>query len=72
MFDNRFLEFFIELARALLVDGLSDHVRKGLTRLTKLSFFYRSNNYRSAIERVHRSNRKRLLHRLLTELGEDP
>lgn len=72
MLDNSFFEFLVELARALLIDELSEHVRRGLAKFTKLSIFRESNHYRRAIQRVHRRNRKRLLHRLLTEPDEEP
>ena len=68
MSDNFFLQFIVELFRALLVDGLSGHVRK---RLAGWSRAHGSDNGRRAIWRVHRRNRDRLLHKLRTEQVED-
>ena len=69
MLDNRFIEFIVELARALLVDELSGHVRRGLARLFLTR---RRHNCRQTIRWIHRRNSKRLLHRLLTEADQDP
>ncbi len=68
MLDNRFAEFILDLMRALLIDELSEHVRDGLTKLFERR---KASDGRRAILTVHHKNRKRLLHRLLTELGQD-
>lgn len=69
MLDNRVIEFVLELMRALLIDEPSGHVRGGLAKLFARR---RTNDSRRAIMSVHHNNRKRLLHRLLTEPDEDP
>ncbi len=58
MFDL-FLQFALELLRALLIDELSEHVRMRLVQRRRAR---RSR----AILTVHRRNRDRLLHRLRT------
>ena len=66
--DNFFLQFILELFRALLVDGLSDHVRR------RFAGWFRARgvgDVNLAILGVHRRNRDRLLHKLRTELEED-
>jgi hypothetical protein len=66
--DNFFLQFILELFRALLVDGLSGHVRR------RFAGWFRArgaDNGSRAILGVHRRNRDRLLHKLRTELEED-
>jgi hypothetical protein len=69
MFDNRLIEFILEFLRALLIDGLSGHVRRGIVRLVAPR---RTDDYRKVVAGIHRRNRKRLMHRLLTEEGEEP
>ncbi len=68
MLDNRFAEFILELMRALLIDELSERVRGGLTKLFGRA---KAPDSRRATLSVHHSNRKRLLHRLLTGIKED-
>lgn len=63
------IQFILELARALLIDALSGHVRKRVNR------WVARRGVRSiggAVLSVHRRNRERLLNRLLTEIEEDP
>ncbi len=68
MFEDRFAEFALELLRALLVDELSGHVRRGITRL----FVARKpHDFHRIIWNIHRHNRSRLLHRIFTELDDD-
>jgi hypothetical protein len=58
------IQFIIELARALLVDALSGHIR------SRVGGFWRvrmTGGTHAAIRHVHSRNRKRLLHRLRTE-----
>ena len=63
-----FLQFTLELARALLVDELSGHVRRRVNHwLVKRG----AGSCQSAVLGVHRRNRQRLLNRLLTEMAED-
>ncbi len=68
MLDNPLAQFILELARALLVDELSGRVRRPLTRLLCRRG---ERGCRPAILKIHRRNRDRLLHRLLTEQDED-
>jgi len=63
-----FVQFILELLRALLVDALSGHVRRRVTRM----FIARPTNCRGVLLGVHRRTRERLLHRLFTELEQDP
>jgi hypothetical protein len=62
-------QFAVEFVRALLVDELSDRVRRRASR-----WFVRrtGSGCRKFILHVHRRNRDRLLNRLLTEIGRDP
>ena len=65
---NLLIQFALELVRALLVDALSGHVRRNVTRW----FVSRGvRNCRQAVMDVHRRNRGRLLNRLLTEIEDD-
>jgi hypothetical protein len=59
------LQLILELARALLVDELSERVRSKLSRQRGVRYLSR------AIFNVHRRNRERLLNRLLTEIGNE-
>jgi len=62
------LQFIVELIRALLVDELSGHVRRGVNR------WRASRETQSSIGlfwRVNRRNRDRLLNKLLTELEDE-
>jgi len=68
MFDNPLAQFILELVRALLVDELSGRVRRPLARLRCLRG---ERGCRPIILKIHRRNRDRLLHRLLTEQDED-
>ena len=61
-------QFAAELVRALLVDELSGHVRRRVTRWIVGGGI---RGYRQAVLRVHRRNRGRLLNRLLTEIRDD-
>jgi len=58
-------QFLLELARALLVDELSQRVRSKLGRPRS------GGDCRRAIFGVHRRNRERLLNRLLTEIEKE-
>ena len=62
------VQFALELVRALLVDELSERVRRLASR-----WFLRSGprDFRQVILRLHRRNRDRLLNRLLTETGQN-
>ena len=62
------IQFVLELLRALLIEELSGRVRK---RLARLSVTTRIRNGRQAFWVVHRRNRDRLMHKMLTELEED-
>lgn len=66
--DNFFLQFILELFRALLVDGLSGHVRRHFAGWFRA---LDADDRRRAIVRVHRRNRDRLLHKLRTEQEDD-
>jgi hypothetical protein len=68
MFGDLFLQFILELVRALLVDELSGRVRKRV-----MGWFVARNagSGQRAIVTVHRRTRDRLLHKLLTEPEED-
>ena len=68
MFLELLLQFVLELFRALLVDELSGHVRRGMTRWVAKR---NGCGLRGAVLGVHRRNRDRLLHRLLTEITDD-
>ncbi len=63
-----FLQFVQELARAILVDELSGRVRRHLTRWFGSQD---ATDCRRAVLGVHRRNRDRLLHRLITEIDQD-
>ena len=66
MFDNLFVQFLLELLRALLVDELSGHVRR------RIRWFFKGDaTFRRTMAGVHRRTRAQLLHRLLTEIEED-
>ena len=68
MFGDLFLQFILELMRALLVDELSGRVR----RRVKGWFVARNaDSARRAIATVHRRTRDRLLHKLLTVPEQD-
>jgi len=54
-----FLQFAVELLRALLIDELSDHVRARLVERRRA-------RKSRAILNAHRRNRDRLLHKLRT------
>jgi hypothetical protein len=63
-----FLQFALELIRALLVDELSGHVRRRVARWLP----GRGAGCRKrAILSMHRRNRERLLNRLLTGVEDD-
>lgn len=57
-----FVEFGVELVRALLVEELLGRVR---------SMAHGSRNIRRTVASLHRRNSERLLNRLLTDLEED-
>jgi hypothetical protein len=59
-----FLQFAVELLRALLIDELSDHVRMRLVQRRRA-------RKSRAILTVHRRNRDRLIHKLRTGAGGD-
>lgn len=64
MIFDLFIQFAMELARAIMIDSLSGRIRG------RVSAFRRIRGIRSAqdvVRRVHRRNRDRLLHRLHTE-----
>ena len=63
------IQFVLELLRALLIDELSGHVRR---RLARWSGTGRIRSGRQAFWVVHRRNRDRLMHKMLTELEEEP
>jgi hypothetical protein len=65
MFENPFVQFAVELIRALLVDALSGRVR------ARFACFLRpcARSYRRALLAVHRRNRDRLLNKLHTGEG---
>ncbi len=68
MFENPFVQFVLELLRALLIDEFSERVRPPLGRwLIRRA----SRDVRRAVLRVHRRNRNRLMHRLRTEVKRD-
>ena len=65
---NLFIQFVLELIRALLVDELSGRVRRNVTRW----FVARgARGYSQAVLKVHLRNRGRLFNRLLTEIRDD-
>ncbi len=68
MLENPFVQFVLELLRALIVDEMSGHVRR---KMTRLFIARKSHDLHRVIWGIHRRNRSRLLHRLLTELDED-
>jgi len=61
------VQFVLEFVRALLVDELSERVRKGASRW----LVRRTGSGWKLIVHVHHHNRDRLLNRLLTEIGRD-
>ena len=63
------LQFMVELIRALLVDELSCRFRG---QVGKFWSGRRIRGTQVLIRGIHRRNRDRLLHRLLTEQPEDP
>lgn len=63
------LQFMVELIRALLVDELSCRCRWQVGRFWSVR---RIRSRQTLIRGIHRRNRDRLLHRLLTEHPEDP
>jgi hypothetical protein len=67
MLDN-LVQFILELIRALLIEVLSGHVRRGLASWLGP----RRGTCHRAIVRVHRSNRERLFNRLLTANRDSP
>ena len=68
MLENSFLQFILELLRALLVDELSGHVRR---RLRRLLTGRGAPDCRRVILGIHRRTRNRLLHRMFTEETDD-
>jgi hypothetical protein len=64
-----FVQFVIELLRALLVDELSGHVRRKV-----YGWFGRcaAKDNKQVLLAIHRQNRNRILNKLLTEIGENP
>ena len=66
--ENLAFQFVLELVRALLVDELSGHVRGRFRRLLAKRA---AQGLRGAVSAIHRRNRQRLLHRLLTEIEEE-
>lgn len=59
-----FVQFAMELARAIMIDALSARIRG------RVSAFRRVREMRGAegmVSRIHRRNRDRLFHRLRTE-----
>src|ERR1035437_6459720 len=68
MFDNLFLQFVMELLRALLVDELSGRVRG---RLLRWCGKRGARDCRQVILGLHRRNRDRLLHKLRTGADAD-
>jgi hypothetical protein len=64
-----FVQFVIELLRALLVDELSGHVRKKV-----YAWFGRraAKANKKVLLAIHRQNRNRILNKLLTESAENP
>jgi len=68
MLENSFLQFVLELLRALLVDELSGHVRR---RLRRLLTGRGAPDYRGVILGLHRRTRNRLRHRMSTEENGD-
>jgi hypothetical protein len=66
MLENSFLQFVLELLRALLVDELSGHVRRRLR-----SLLAKGAGRSRVIRGLHRRTRARLLHKLFTEEDED-
>lgn len=69
MFDNLFIQFVLELLRALLVDELSGRVRRRLLGLIRKRGACDS---RRIILGLHRRDRDRLLHKLRTGTNADP
>ena len=59
-----FLQFMVELLRALLVDELSCRFRRQVGKFWSVR---RIRSTQTLIRGIHRRNRDRLLHRLLTE-----
>ena len=68
MLENSFLQFALELLRALLVDELSGHVRR---RVRRLLTGRGAPDYCRVILGIHRNTRNRLLHRIFTEEADD-
>lgn len=63
MFENSFVQFAVELVRALLVDALSGRVRERFSRLVRPDV----RGYRRVLLALHRRNRDRLINKLHTE-----
>jgi len=68
MFENPFAQFLMELIRSLLVEEVSGRVRGPMARLLGRGG---TPSCRRAILSVHRRNRERLLHKLVTELKDN-
>ena len=68
MLENLFVQFILELFRALLVDELSGRVRR---RLAGWSASRHADNGRRVILRIHQRNSDNLLHKLRTGLEKD-
>lgn len=68
MLENPFAQFVLELIRSLLVEEVSGRVRRPLAQSLDRRG---APSCRRAVLNVHRRNRDRLLHRLLTEMEED-
>ncbi|MGA3028258.1 MAG: hypothetical protein ABSF98_26210 [Bryobacteraceae bacterium] len=66
--DNPFIQFVLEVVRALLVDELSGRVRMRAGRLLEKRG---ARGLRGTVARIHRRNGQRLLHRLLTEIEDE-
>jgi hypothetical protein len=63
-----FIQFVVELIRALIVDELSGRLRRQLARRLGSR---EAKDIRRAVFTVHRRNRERLFNRLLTGQDED-
>jgi hypothetical protein len=62
MFENSFVQFAVELVRALVVDVLSGRVRERFSRLVRPG----APSYRQVLLALHHRNRNRLLNKLHT------
>ncbi len=68
MFDNLSIQLILELLRALIIDELSDRVRERFSRWVDDRS---ARTLHRIMVGIHLRNRRRLLHRLRTELEQE-